>query len=151
MRGRVPVAKRKPCAIPLCPALRKKGSYVCAAHAKDTKTHHNGLAKQPKAHKYGAVPTVVDGIRFDSKSEAARWQELRLMEKAGAISDLQRQVRWPLLVGITEIGAFVTDYQYVVKGDTAPTVEDRKGVRTPVYRWKAKHFKAQYGFAILET
>ena len=144
------MAKRKPCAIPLCPALRKKGSYVCAAHDKAT-TVHNGLLKQPKAHKYGAIATTVDGIRFDSKAEAERWQELRLMEKVGAISELKRQVKWPLIVGDTLIGHFVADYQYVVKGDTRVTVEDCKGVRTPMFVWKAKHFLAQYGFAILET
>jgi hypothetical protein len=40
---------------------------------------------KPKRAKYGAEPTVVDGIRFDSKKEAARYQELKLLAKAGEI------------------------------------------------------------------
>ena len=144
------MAKRKPCAIPLCPALRKKGSYVCAAHDKVT-TVHNGLLKQPKAHKFGAIATTVEGIRFDSKAEAARWQELCLMEKAGAISELKSQVKWPLSVNGTVIGYYRVDFQYVVKGDTTVTCEDTKGVRTPMFSWKAKHMKAEHGITILET
>ncbi|BBU58531.1 hypothetical protein KU6B_47960 [Mameliella alba] len=47
-------------------------------------------------NKYGAIPTVVDGIRFDSLREARRWGELRLMERGGEIRNLRRQVKIPL-------------------------------------------------------
>lgn len=47
-------------------------------------------------NKYNAIPTTVDGIRFDSLREARRWGELRLMEKAGEIRNLRRQVVVPL-------------------------------------------------------
>ena len=42
--------------------------------------------------KYGNKKVIVDGIAFDSKKEANRWCELRVYEKAGIISDLERQV-----------------------------------------------------------
>lgn len=145
------MAKRKPCAIPLCPALRKKGSYVCAAHDKQT-TVHNGLLKQPKAHKFGAVATAVHGINFDSKAEAARYQDLLLLEKAGAIRELRLQTRWPLHVNGIEIGAYVDDFSYY-DGDAAErTIEDVKSpaTRTPIYRWKAKHLRAEYGITVKE-
>lgn len=48
-------------------------------------------------NKFGAIATVVDGIRFDSMKEARRWGELRLMEKAGEIRNLSRQVAIPLI------------------------------------------------------
>lgn len=48
-------------------------------------------------NKFGAIPTIVDGIRFDSKREAARWSQLRLLEKAGEIRNLKRQVVIPLI------------------------------------------------------
>jgi len=48
-------------------------------------------------NKFGATPTTVDGIRFDSLKEARRWGELRLMERAGEIRNLQRQVVVPLI------------------------------------------------------
>lgn len=47
-------------------------------------------------NKFGAISTTVDGIRFDSLKEARRWGELRLMEKAGEIRNLRRQVSIPL-------------------------------------------------------
>jgi hypothetical protein len=48
-------------------------------------------------NKYNAKRTTVDGITFDSKREAARWQELRLLERAGEIRDLKRQQVIPLM------------------------------------------------------
>jgi len=47
-------------------------------------------------NKFGAIPTTVDGIQFASMKEARRWGELRLMEQAGEIRNLQRQVPVPL-------------------------------------------------------
>lgn len=40
----------------------------------------------------GAEPVFVDGIRFDSKKEARRWQDLKVLERAGHITNLRRQV-----------------------------------------------------------
>ncbi len=51
-----------------------------------------------KRHKYNATPQVVDGERFDSTREMARWRELQLRERAGEIQDLQRQVTYLLEV-----------------------------------------------------
>ena len=48
--------------------------------------------------KYKNVPTIVDGIRFDSKKEANRDAELRLLQRAGHITNLQRQVPFDLIV-----------------------------------------------------
>lgn len=50
------------------------------------------LQAAPKGNKYGAQRVVVDGITFDSKHEAGRWGQLRLLVRAGKIRDLQRQV-----------------------------------------------------------
>lgn len=47
--------------------------------------------------KYGNRKIVFDGMVFDSKKECHRYQELKLMEKAGEITDLQRQVRYTLI------------------------------------------------------
>ena len=46
---------------------------------------------------FGNKKTVVDGITFDSQKEAARWQELKLMQRAGLICELQRQVPFVLI------------------------------------------------------
>ena len=101
------------------------------------------------ASKYRNKPTVVDGIRFQSRAEARRWDELRMLEKAGEITDLKRQVPFPLYVKDTLIGRYVSDFRYYRDGQMV--VEDVKGGRatqTDLFRWKAKHFAAQYGFPI---
>lgn len=105
--------------------------------------------------KYGAVPTVVDGITFASKREARRWQELQLLEKAGEIRHLRRQVPFELHAGLERvlIGRYVSDatYDEVTIGAPVYVVEDSKGVRTALYRWKKKHVEAEYGITIREV
>jgi hypothetical protein len=105
-------------------------------------------AKKPK---YRNVPVESDGERFDSKLEAGRFQILQLQEKAGQIRDLRAHVSFPLMVGDALIGAYEADAVYIDVATGRKVVEDSKGVRTPLFRWKARHFKAQYGFAITEV
>ena len=50
-----------------------------------------------KSNKYGNAKVTVEGITFDSKREARRYLDLLLLEKAGDISDLQRQVKYVLI------------------------------------------------------
>lgn len=135
----------KPCAVPLCPHLRATGSYVCAAHGKAS----SRAVGAKSAHKYGAIATEVDGIRFDSKAEATYYRELKLREKGRDISELRLQTRWPLHVNGVEIGAYVSDFDF--KEDGRLMVVDVKGVKTPLYRWKKKHFQLQYGMSITEV
>lgn len=113
-----------------------------------------------KSHKYGAVPTVVDGIRFASKKEAARYWELKLLMRAGGLHDLQLQPRYDLTVGpslATKIGEYRADFQYCECrraercAQSQVVVEDVKGFKTPLYRWKKKHVEAQYGITIREV
>ena len=49
-------------------------------------------------NKYKAQPTTVDGIKFDSKREAERYGELKLLERAGEIRDLVPHPRFALAV-----------------------------------------------------
>ena len=107
-------------------------------------------------HKYGAVPTEVDGIRFASKAEARRYGELKLLEKAGKISDLELQPRFELSVRRTlcapvKLGHYVADFRYFDREAGQYVTEDVKGLKTPMYRWKKRHVEAQYGIAITEV
>ena len=99
--------------------------------------------------KYHAQRTEIDGVTFDSKGEAARWQELKLLERAGQISGLERQIKYALVVNGVKLGAYVADYRYTENGEQV--VEDFKGVVTPVYRLKKKLMKALYSIDVLET
>ena len=115
------------------------------------------LARSPEGErvsKYRAIPTTIDGIRFASRAEGRRYQELRMLIKAGQITDLVLQPAFVLHVvnpatgEITVIGRYLADFQY----DTPQgrVVEDVKGMLTPVYRLKKKHVEAEYGIQITE-
>jgi hypothetical protein len=105
--------------------------------------------------KYGAVPTLVDGIKFASKKEAARYRELKLLVLAGAIRDLQLQPRFVLTVQGVTIGKYIGDFRYEELTETGgrwdTVVEDVKGVKTPIYRLKKRIVEALYGIDIRET
>lgn len=113
--------------------------------------------------KYKAIPTTVDGHRFSSKKEARRYGELKLLEQAGHIFELELQPRFPLLVNGEKIGDYVADFQYKKpeyesagpdsKWNLSLVVEDVKSqaTKTPIYKWKKKHLRCQYGIEILET
>lgn len=103
----------------------------------------------PVQRKYGNVKTTVGDITFDSRREAERWLTLRLLERGGAISDLQRQIRFPLKVNGKLVCTYVADFTYRCDGKLI--VEDSKGCRTREYINKAKLFEALHGFAIRET
>lgn len=101
--------------------------------------------------KYKAVPTVVDGIRFDSKAEARRWSDLKNMERAGTIELLERQPKYPLVVSGLKIATYKADFAYTDRRTGEHIVEDVKGFLTPVYRLKKKLVKALYGVEIREV
>lgn len=94
--------------------------------------------------KFGNIRTTVDGIDFASKAEAKRYQELKLLERAGEIRELQRQPRYEIKVNGHKVCTYVGDFDYVGKSG-APTTEDVKGVATPLFKLKAKLFRALYG------
>ena len=107
------------------------------------------------ASKYHARKVSVDGITFDSKKEARRWSELKLMESAGINTDLQRQVTFQLLPsqkgeGRTERPVkYVADYVYQENGKTV--VEDTKGMKTKDYILKRKMMLFVHGITIKEV
>lgn len=93
--------------------------------------------------KYHAKPTVADGIRFSSIYESARYKELKLLLRAGAITDLHMQPKFDLHVNGIKVCTYVGDFLYLDElGNTV--LEDAKGVRTPVYRLKKKMMAAEY-------
>ncbi len=102
--------------------------------------------------KYSAIRTEVDGITFASKKEARRYSELKLLERAGKIFNLQLQPRYPVTVNGKKVCSYVGDFAYYTSGILSSlVVEDAKGFKTPMYRLKAKLFEACYGFPITEV
>lgn len=106
--------------------------------------------------KYGNKRITVDGIRFDSIREANRWQELRLLERGGAIRNLRRQVPFELLPQCKVCGktlrkkSYVADFVYLDERGNQ-VVEDAKGVRTQVYQLKRHMMMWLYGIEVVEV
>lgn len=88
--------------------------------------------------KYNNKKTTLDGIKFDSKKEAKRYAELKLLQKAGLITSLELQPRIPLVCNGVQIGSYIADFSYMEKGRCV--VEDVKSpaTKTPVYNLKKK-------------
>lgn len=95
------------------------------------------------AKKYRNKITYLDGVKFDSRVEARRFADLQLLEKAGKIRDLQRQVRYPLHGkngGL--IATYTVDYTYYEGARFV--AEDLKGVVTQQFRLRQKLFEDNY-------
>ena len=103
-------------------------------------------------NKYGAKKVVIGGEVFDSKKEFYRWSDLKLLERAGKISDLKRQVKYVLIPKQKGERActYVADFVYI-DSDGNTVVEDTKGVRTDAYRIKKKLMLWVHGIRIKET
>lgn len=92
---------------------------------------------------------VVNGIEFDSTREARRYQDLELMQHAGQISELRRQVPFDIRINDILVCTWYADFVYARGG--IKIVEDSKGWKTDIYKLKKKLVQASYGFSILET
>lgn len=110
--------------------------------------------------KYRNTKTIVDGITFDSKREAARYQELRLLEEAGEIGNLRRQVKFELIPAqydrrnrklLERAVSYIADFVYETEGFTV--VEDVKSsaTKTRDYIIKRKLLLYYYGLRIQEV
>jgi hypothetical protein len=117
------------------------------------------LASQPsepaKRSKYGAKKTEVDGIKFASRREAARYGTLKLMERAGEIRDLVLQPKYPLSVNGRIVFRYTADFSYRYQTPLgehdAVVVEDVKGFKTREYIVVSRLFHAIHGFPIKEV
>lgn len=114
-----------------------------------------------RANKYRNKKIMIDGIQFDSKKEANRFRELRLLEGAGVIEKLERQVKFDLLPNqkdpdgkvIERKVQYVADFVYVKNGKVC--VEDVKGYREGgayrVFVIKRKLMLYRFGLEVKEV
>ena len=116
---------------------------------------------KPKS-KYHNETVTVDGVTFDSKGEFLRWNFLKLMERAGEISNLRYHVKYELIPAITEevvvhlktkdkvvtktvqtARYYEADFVYTNKNGEE-VVEDFKGQETELFKFKAALFRYRY-------
>lgn len=92
----------------------------------------------------------MDFIRFDSNSEAKRWAQLLLLERAGIVRNLHRQFKFSLYahrvdgVGV-KVGDYIADFIYeeFISDEWDQVIEDFKGAITDIAHWKLRHMEAQ--------
>jgi len=108
---------------------------------------------KPTRRKYNNVPTVVDGIKYDSKKEARHGQMLEAMQRDGLIRDLRRQVPYLIQINGVKVCKVIMDFVFT-DGDGDTVVQDVKSAITrknPVYRLKAKLMLAVHGITVCEV
>jgi len=99
-------------------------------------------------NKYRNKKVIVDEKEFDSKREGNRYKELKLLERAGEIKNLELQPRFLLQDSFKKNGRtfrkieYVADFKYIENGKTI--VEDVKGMQTDVFKLKHKIFEKVY-------
>ena len=126
----------------------ENGHYLkkCADLSPDT------LQKEKKANKYHSRKVVVDGVQYDSQFEYDRYCELKLLERAGEIKDLQYHKKY-ILIDAGENGreiAYEADFVYMKDGKLV--VEDTKSepTKTRLYKLKKRLMLERYGINISE-
>lgn len=104
-----------------------------------------------RKNKFNAIRTIVDGITFASKKEAARYGELKLLVKAGEITKLETQPRFSIYINSKRCFDYIADFAYY-EGPRR-VIEDVKSpaTKTAVYRLKKKCVEAAYGFIVFEV
>lgn len=119
-----------------------------------------------RKNKYNARKVKVDGIVFASQKEADRWRELQLLERAGKITELRRQVPFLLIPTqrvevwnekkqrfVSRVAerkcSYYADFVYMQDGNQI--VEDAKGKRTKEYVIKRKLMLWLQGIRIREV
>jgi len=119
------------------------------------------ISGEPK-NKFNAVKKTVDGIKFDSTREAKRYEELKLLERAGKIKSLRVQVSYPLVKSVKYKNAkrakpemiYTADFEYWDIENNELVVEDVKSVATAKltdYIMRRHMMLAFHGIEVFET
>lgn len=104
--------------------------------------------------KYHNKKVTIEGLTFDSKKEAKRYQDLKLLEQANIIQNLVRQIPFELIPSQNGERAvkYIADFMYVETATGKIFVEDVKGYHTDAYKIKRKLFKWRYpDYVFLES
>ena len=102
-----------------------------------------------KYNKYSNKKVTIDGFEFDSRKEAKRYSELKLLLRAKKISNLILQPEFLLQESFKlnetthRAIKYISDFQYEMEGKTI--IEDCKGFKTDTYQLKKKLFLYKYG------
>lgn len=106
---------------------------------------------QMMATKYNNRRIETEDGWFDSIKEHRRWCELKLLERAGKIKNLERQVEFELIPAISGLRKIIYRADFVYTENGKRVVEDVKGFRDRVYKLKCRLMLWRHNVTILET
>lgn len=112
------------------------------------------LTKKKGKKRIQSSPVKTAEGRFDSKGEFNRWEELKFLVANGSIEELSLHPKFDMKVNDVKIGTYTPDFMYWDCSQNMWIVEDYKGSKateTPLFRWKRKHFQAQYPRLVFRT
>lgn len=112
------------------------------------KQYQAAIAKPKGGNKYNAQRTLLDGVCFDSKAEAAYYACLKLRQKAGEVEDVEMQRSYALTINGVLVCTYRADFVFWDVAMKRRRVIDVKGVVTPVFRIKQKLMKACHGLEV---
>ncbi len=107
------------------------------------------------ARRFPVVPEelrTMDGIVFDSKTEMTRYANLKILEKAGIIKDIERQPSFPVDIAGKHYCTYTADFKYFNIEDEEVILEDVKTtgtVKDPAYALRKKAAELFYGVNII--
>ena len=100
-----------------------------------------------KGNKHGAKKIRVDGILFDSLLEANRYGELKILERAGEVSDIKVHPVFPVEINGIHVCKVILDFAYTDRHGCT-VYEDTKGNQTALSALKKKMVEAMYGIDV---
>ena len=128
------------------PELPTQAEINKALYGDDERKSKYGVRQDEK----GKEARTWDNVVFDSVRECERYKQLKSLQRSETVCELELQPRFELSINGVRLGEYRADFRYKDR-DGRTHIEDAKGARTPLYKWKKKHVEAQYGIRILET
>lgn len=101
-----------------------------------------------RANKYNAERVKIDGITFDSKLEAMRYQELKFLERANEIKQLDVHPTYPIVINDRKLGFIELDFEYYDIRAGFRVYEDVKGHDTALSRFKRAVLEATHNLTV---
>lgn len=140
---------------PLNRAVAELGRQPNPAYKKRYQPKHrkDGTFKRSKLGKYNNRGYSLDGQFFHSEAEANRYLQLKVMEAAGHIARIERQVAYPVHIDGHLICTYYADFRYFIMADggtKAIVIEDVKGARTETFALKKKLVEAKHKIRVIE-
>lgn len=97
---------------------------------------------------------TIDGVVFDSKGESIRYTQLRLLQRAGKIRDLELQPSWDVMINGQRLCRYTCDFSYYCNERQTPVLEEVKSggtAKDASYRLRRKAAELTFGIRITEV